>query len=199
MKLLKLFYCSALLFATVHIKAQDWSLSKDKNDVKVYTRSVAGEALKEYKVITVLNCSKEQAIQNIMNWGNYVNWLDGCIEARLLKRIGDDESIGYYVVDAPWPVSDRDLIISLKRRIDGPKTYIDITALPTYMAEKDGLLRLKRFNGYWTIVDLGNGRVEVTQQMWADPGGSIPSWLANATVTDNPYNSFSNLKKQPCK
>jgi hypothetical protein len=37
--------------------------------------------------------------------------------------------------------------------------------------------------------------VDVTYQMHASPGGSIPNWLANQTVVDTPYGTLKALKK----
>jgi hypothetical protein len=36
--------------------------------------------------------------------------------------------------------------------------------------------------------------VLVAYQIHADPGGSIPGWLANATVVDTPFKTLKNLR-----
>lgn len=180
----------ALLFA------QDWSLAKDKNNVQVYTRSVAGESMKEYRVQTVLNTTVDKVVEVVMDWDHYKGWMQDCMEARLLKRESATKTIGYYAIDAPWPVGDRDIANSLEIRKAEGATFIDIVCLPTYIAANKDRVRLNRMKGFWKITELGDGKVKVEQQIWADPGGSIPAWLANATVTDTPFSTFSNLRKK---
>jgi len=176
--------------------AQDWSLAKDKNNVQVYTHIIAGESLKEYRVQTVLNSSVEKVIEVIMDWDHYKGWMHDCLEARLLKRENATKTIGYYAIDAPWPVSDRDIANSLEIRKEDSVTFIDIVCIPTYTPAHADRVRLKRMKGFWKLTDLGEGKVKVEQQIWADPGGSIPAWMANATVTDTPFNTFSNLRRK---
>ena len=45
------------------------------------------------------------------------------------------------------------------------------------------------------LKDNGDGTVEATQQCVAEAGGSIPDWLANSSVVDNPYNTMLKFKK----
>ena len=59
----------------------------------------------------------------------------------------------------------------------------------------DGIVRIQKMKGYWLLTDKGNGIVEVLQQCVAEPGGSIPDWLANSAVVDTPYQSMYKLKK----
>ncbi|MGH8352275.1 MAG: START domain-containing protein, partial [Pseudomonas sp.] len=48
--------------------------------------------------------------------------------------------------------------------------------------------------GLWKLVPMGGGEVEVTYQVHSEPGGSVPSWLANSFVVDAPYNTLAALR-----
>jgi hypothetical protein len=68
--------------------------------------------------------------------------------------------------------------------------------MPTYISEKNGIIRIQRSSGLWHItpVDATHVRVEYTLQV--DPGGWIPAWLVNMVASTGPYQSFIGLRKQ---
>jgi hypothetical protein len=55
--------------------------------------------------------------------------------------------------------------------------------------------RISRGQGFWEVVETSDGKLEITFQMQVDPGGSIPSWLANMFVVDTPFNTLNELKR----
>jgi hypothetical protein len=47
--------------------------------------------------------------------------------------------------------------------------------------------------GFWKLVPKGDA-TEVTYQVHTEPGGSVPSWLANKFVVEAPFNTLKHLK-----
>lgn len=62
-------------------------------------------------------------------------------------------------------------------------------AVPDYMPLREGKVRIPKAEGQWKLVPNADG-VNVTYQMHASPGGSIPNWLANQMVVDTPYGTL---------
>jgi len=178
--------------------AQSWNLAKDKNGVKVYTRKRDGWGIKEYKVkinVKATLSKVRQVLQNDVK--SRKKWSHNCLEVREVERSGDVVCI-YNKVDAPWPVADRDNVTRFEFVTQSSKQFrINMSVLKSHAKapEYSGVVRIKRLKGYWIINDHGNGVVSIMQQCVADPGGSIPDWLANTSVVDSPYNSMWNLKK----
>ncbi|MDT4825464.1 hypothetical protein FQZ97_587500 [compost metagenome] len=54
-------------------------------------------------------------------------------------------------------------------------------------------MRTPQANGQWRLVPNAQG-VNVTYQMHASPGGSIPNWLANRTVVHTPHGTIKALR-----
>lgn len=50
--------------------------------------------------------------------------------------------------------------------------------------------------GYWKLVPKNANETEVTYQVHTEPGGSVPSWLANKFVVDAPFNTLKALKER---
>ena len=55
---------------------------------------------------------------------------------------------------------------------------------------------MKNFKGTWRVVPQEEkGLVQIEHIAHADPGGTIPKWLVNSALVNNPYNSLLNMKK----
>lgn len=187
-----------LLTSSLVSKGQDWSLAKDKNGVKVYTRKVEGWGIKEYKVVMEVKTSHSKIITALKDVPSRYEWAYNSIEIREVERPNSEEVAIYNKVDAPWPVADRDNITRFRFSYPNKSTTrVDMTVIKSHAKAPiyDGIVRVERLKGHWLIRDKGNGWTEVIQQCVAEPGGSIPDWLANSAVVDNPYNSMYNLKK----
>lgn len=188
---------SAVLFMLDSSVAQNWDLAKDKNGVKVYTRKIEGWGIKEYKVKMTVKASFSKVIATLKDVPGRYEWLHNTMEVREVERSSEMIAI-YNKVDAPWPVSDRDNITKFSFSYPSSKTArVDMSVLKTHKKAPiyKGIVRVDRIKGHWYIKDKGNGYIDVMQQCVAEPGGSIPDWLANSAVVDNPYNSMYNLKK----
>lgn len=198
MKLQHFVLIIALLGITYSSKGQNWDLAKDKNGVKVYTRKIEGWGIKEYKVVMTVKTSLPNIIKALKDVPSRYEWAYNSIEIREIERPNNEEVAIYNKVDAPWPVADRDNITRFSFSYPSNNTArVDMTVIKSHKKAPvyDGIVRIERLKGHWLIKDKGNGFTEVTQQCVAEPGGSLPDWLANSAVVDNPYNSMYNLKK----
>lgn len=179
-------------------KGQSWELAKDKNGVKVYTRKLEGWGIKEYKVVMDIKTSPSKIVTALKDVPSRYEWAYNSIEIREIERPNSDNVAIYNKVDAPWPVADRDNITRFKFSYPSAKMIrVDMTVIKSHAKAPvyDGIVRIERLKGYWLIRDKGNSWTEIIQQCVAEPGGSLPDWLANSAVVDTPYNSMYNLKK----
>ena len=75
--------------------------------------------------------------------------------------------------------------------------YLLYSGVPIMMniPEEKGFVRVAQVEGYWKFVPKGDNLTEVTYQVHTEPGGSVPSWLANKFVVDAPFNTLKALKE----
>lgn len=173
-----------------------WTLERDKAGVKVYTRSIEGWSLKEYKAVVQIRATLAQVESALRDAPNRCKWIHNSYNTKDVKTISQNEIYTYCAIDAPWPVSDRDNVVHWKfNRLSDKEIRIDMNCAAEVYPEQSSTVRIKRLKGYWKLVDLGNGYVEVTQQVASEPGGSIPAWLANSSIVDTPFNTLFNLKQ----
>ena len=108
----------------------------------------------------------------------------------MLKSVGAQSWV-YSRFSPPWPVAPRDSVLQITTSLaaDGTLTR-RIQALPEYLPVVDGWVRVSRVDSYWTLRPRADGLVEVLYQAHTEPGGSVPSWLANSFVVDAPFETL---------
>lgn len=182
------------LLGSAMAQAEGWKLAKDEDGIQIYLSDVQGSKYKAYRGVTTIasDMATLRALQEDVSGS--CAWIHACAEQRLLKHEGAETWL-YTRFDMPWPVTARDSVLhvvteegadgSLLRKLDGQ---------PQYIAEKAGNVRVASLEGYWRLVPKGKGKVEVTYQVHTEPGGSVPSWLANSFVVDAPFNTLEQLR-----
>lgn len=175
-------------------QAEDWQVAKNEDGIKVSLSDVAGSKYKAYRGETVINASiaKLRALQEDV--AGACSWVHECKTQKLLKHEGD-QSWTYTQFNTPWPVTARDSVLHITtvQGADGSLTR-QLEGAPKYIPEEQGFVRVAEVQGYWKLVPKGPNSTEVTYQVHTEPGGSVPSWLANKFVVDAPFNTLKALK-----
>lgn len=188
---------SVLLAGVAH--AEDWKVAKDEDGIKVSLSEVPGSQYKAYQGVTLINApvAKIRALQEDV--AGACAWIHECKTQKLLKHEGD-KSWTYTQFNTPWPVTPRDsvLLVTSNTAPDGTLTRT-LEGQPTYLPEEKGFVRVAQVKGFWKLVPKGANQTEVTYQVHTEPGGSVPSWLANKFVVDAPFNTLKALKERAQK
>jgi len=192
----KLFICSIAFFFAVNGSSQEWTLKKDKNGIKVYTRKSEFSKLFEFKAITQVKTSMEMALKTITDGDNLWKWNYKTLKSKTIIKVSKNESIIWMENDFRWPVKNRDNVSKLEiEPIENEGYRINISAAPTnIMRPIKNNIRITNFKGYWLLIPKG-AYIEITQQLYGDPKGKLPHWLINNVLTSAPYHSFSKLRE----
>ncbi|MCF5636245.1 hypothetical protein GIV52_17455 [Pseudomonas syringae] len=177
-------------------QAQDWKVAKDEDGIKVSLSDVPGSDYKAYRGVAVINASvgKLRALQEDV--AGACAWIHECKLQKVLKHEGD-KTWTYSQFNTPWPVTPRDsvLLITTQEGADGSITR-NLEGQPKYLPEEKGLVRVAEVKGFWKMVPKGPNQTEVTYQVHTEPGGSVPSMLANKFVVDAPFNTLKALRER---
>lgn len=172
----------------------EWKLKKEEDGIKVYTKEVEETSLDAFKGIGKVDASIPQIMNVLRDGGNYAEWYPNCSES-VQKENTPERQVNYSVTDAPFPVSDRDSYVEVSFDTLENGMRVNLRALPNYGPKVEDRVRIQLTKGFWRLEKLNNQSTLVTYQMQADPGGSIPSWLANATAVDMPLETLENLRE----
>ena len=185
--------CGLSLLASGLAHAEDWKLAKDENGIKIYLSEVQGSKYKAYRGVTTINADVATLRTLQEDVKGSCQWIHACAEQSLLKHEGMQSWV-YTRFDMPWPVEARDSILHVvsEQGADGSLTR-KLEGVPKYLPEEKGFVRVAKVDGFWKFVPKGD-QIEVTYQVHTEPGGSVPSMLANKFVVDAPFNTLKNLK-----
>lgn len=195
----KLLFISTMLLAATSMNSSSWELKKDEDGIKVYVRTVEGSSFKEYKGETVLkNTTLTKVLSVIFDVENYDNLFPDVSDQKVVKQISKYHNVHYVKVSTPWPVSDRDNVTELEATVsdDGKSANISINARPDMVEKKKNLVRISAGKGHWELKENDDNSVSVLYQYHGNPGGSIPSWLANSFVVSHPFETLENLHER---
>jgi len=175
----------------------EWELRKDKNGIKVYTRSYANSGILEYKAETTATTEISNLIRVINDVENFPAWVANCESARVIENINDSLRIDYYKTDVPWPLDDRDIALEVRTVTNTEKHYETImNAVPKAIPEEEDIVRIKKAKGKWILKKNDKNAIEITYQFYGDPEGNIPSWIINLFIVSGPYKTLSHLKEK---
>ncbi|XLS29074.1 START domain-containing protein [Flavobacteriaceae bacterium M23B6Z8] len=193
---MKMYWLAFFVFGFVTVaNAQNWELKKNKNGIQVYTRSLDSTRINEYKAVVLSNTTVEKALKVILDGDNLWKWNHKTSESKTVSQISNSEFIFWMKNDLPWPVKNRDNVSYVKVREITDGYWIDILPGPSNLvAEQEGTIRMTNFKGHWSIIKKDKS-VQITQQLYGDPEGSLPSWLLNSILTTAPFHSFCDLKE----
>ena len=188
--------CGLTVLLAATAQAEDWKTAKDEDGIKISLSEVAGSQYKAYRGVTVIKTSMDKLRGLQEDVAGACAWIHECKSQKLLKHEGA-QSWTYTQFNTPWPVTPRDSVtqITTEQGADGSLTRT-LKGVPTYLPEEKGFVRVAQVEGFWKFVPKGADQIEVSFQVHTEPGGSVPSWLANKFVVEAPFNTLKALKER---
>ena len=103
----------------------------------------------------------------------------------------------HMVLDLPWPLKDRDVVAALTPLHDeeGQRLILTLTGKPAWIPADRKYVRVPNFASSYTLRYGLEGGVHVTLESTIDPGGSIPGWMMNYSITDMPVKTLTNMRR----
>jgi len=177
-------------------QAESWTVAKNEDGIKVSLSDVSGSQYKAYQGVTTIKASVAKLRSLQEDVAGACAWVHECKSQKILKHEGD-KTWTYTQFNTPWPVTPRDSVLQITtvEGSDGSLTR-NLMGQPTYIPAEKGFVRVAQVEGFWKLVPKGANETEVTYQVHTEPGGSVPSWLANKFVVDAPFNTLKALKER---
>lgn len=175
--------------------ANDWQAVFEGDRVLVEQRTYDNSPLMELRGQTRLTGSLNAVMALLKDAGYNNHWVFRSGGARVLQSSGYEQSYVYGVVDAPWPMQDRDTVVRFDYA-QHPVTRIvtiKISNHPEFIPHRPGLVRVPDFGGFWQLRPLPGGHVDVIYQVHGNPGGWVPTWLANYAAQISVSQTLSNM------
>lgn len=193
--------CSSLIcqeFKVLDESFLGWEKVKDKNGFLVLVKESDTTEIKSIRVIFEFEATLESTVEVLSDIDNYTEWIYKAKKANLIDTINSFQYYYYINFDMPFPVWDRDNVILTSIFIDEENRIVlfDSVAAPNYIPESKGIIRVKTLESHWKIEEKEDGLIRIDYNGFADPSGSLPSWLANLALTAGPTKSFEGFKSR---
>lgn len=195
MKFAAVFLCIFSQIIFTHAQ-NTWEKAHDKEGIVIFTRTVEGKNIKEFRAHMNLDARMSTVASILTTGSNYPNWVYKVSAVNLLKGETPEDTWSRYIIDMPWPLSDRDGISHTQvEQVSPDKLVIRQRSDSDYLPEKEGFVRLALVKSSWTVERKGDGKLAITYQSLADPG-DLPNWLVNAFLLDSPKETLKALSKE---
>lgn len=191
----------SLFFAQSSIAegSEHWQTVLEQDHVVISIYEGFGDySLPKVKASTLVNGSVNDVFAIFEDLENYPSWLADCRTSRLVAQVDSHSNIAHLTFDAPWPVQDRDVVFYRQISVteNGGKV-LEFSAQAEHAEAQACCVRVTKAEGLFRVepVDGDDQTVLVSYEFVSDPGGSLPTWLAEYSVIDAPFNSFVKLRE----
>lgn len=180
--------------------AQSWEKVDEDDGITVWQRSVPGTSLVEFRGRGLVKDNIRKILAVLSDHDRKTEWMHQCAESRLVQAFEPKRLILYNRTGSPYPfISDRDVVVEAQVQFWADKKQIRIDAWNVEhprVPERSGAVRMPKLLLSWVLVQKDDDSTEVTYEVQADPGGSLPNWLVNLASKSLPLHSIRNLRKQ---
>ena len=179
-------------------EAPEWRLVTDRDGVRVYMAHSDDSPIKTFRGEVEVAMTDFRSIGNQLDDYQFVTgWMHMISSIEDLHRSSGIERQIWVTTRLPWPVSNRDAALDLTLTQD-PDTHAVIIAYTDndqLLPKQDGYVRMPDLNGRLQFTPIAPGRVHVSFEVVLDPGGYIPTWIANLILRDIPYFSLRRYQR----
>jgi hypothetical protein len=188
----------AVFFVGILHAEEPWTLAKEAEGIKVFTRSVPGSAANEFRGIAEIDAPIEVIVEVFKDIPSFTQWYGFCKEIKLLKHDTENHRVMYFVLKTMGPVKDRDLVMEAFDKFDkqAGKNTIAIKALKEELVPiQDKYVRMTDLNATYSMDRIDQERTHVTYTVKADPAGYIPAFISNIIQKDQPFLTLKGLRE----
>ena len=184
-----------------------WEVKAESKGVVVHARAKAGSDIKELKTVGEIDSPPAAVFRVLTDFEAYKEAMPYTEESQVLdtEEVGGKKAWYFYsLINAPL-ASRRDYTIRVADQSDWRdgkgfmKTYWEVSAKGP--EPKEGVVRVKVNTGSWLLEPIKNGtQTRATYYLFTDPGGSLPTWIANkanSSAIPDIFVALRKLAKQP--
>lgn len=172
-----------------------WQLETADEDIRIYSRPVEGSPFLAVKAVTRMTAPLKSVVHEMGDGNGCAKWRSMCKSSRILEEVSERERYVYVVLDLPWPLSDRDMVVHSRASVDEGAQTVSVTfeTVSDRLPPQD-LVRAESSASY-TIQAIEEQVVEFTYIMHTDLGGKVPVDQFNSRLLDATRKDMQQLLK----
>ncbi|MAD59881.1 MAG: hypothetical protein CMH49_00005, partial [Myxococcales bacterium] len=179
-----------------------WRVVTKDEGIVVSKRSEPGRDLPSFKGTGLVKASIYEILAILRDGPRRKEWMSKSGKTLVLARKSIFEAISYQQTLAPFPVSDREVIMHTQVYLREEPREIIATfngvkwSKPIPGVDRDDYVWMPYLKGYWRLTSKGDDLTEVTYMVNTDPGGMLPNMLIRRITHYVPLWTLMGLRKQ---
>lgn len=145
-----------------------------------------------YIAQTTANTTLDKLDTYFSNTDNHKLFLERTPITKQIEKTSDNQWLAYYYFNAPWPLSDSDLVIKINRYKEDNKLKFIATASSSDYKTKE-VERMKTYKVIYEFEKIDESTTKITYNADYIPIGSIPNFLIKTWFPEGPANIVINL------
>lgn len=180
------------------IETGAWQLIKDDSvhKIKVYGREENKFNYRTFKAEAILNAPLDHVLQSQLDIANYPKWVWSAIEAKVLKKVADNEFY-YHLVSRTPLIPNRDTIVHTKINPytqAKPSIELIMQGTPDYYPPQKDMVRVKVYQAVIKLTPQGDQTL-INYQGYIELGDDAPAWALNNYQKLAPHLSMLGLRR----
>ena len=195
--ILLLFLVSFSIYA-FDVEGGKWEHLYSKRKLDFYSKEVKGSGILAFSAKGTIKISLLEMLAIVRNVEGTKRWDKNSSVKKTIRDISDIEADTYSVSKMPWPVTNRDLVLNNKLRLDLENNFMIVDSYSIKNKDypkHDDRVRAKMRIARFKIRPASKGRTYIEMYIHIDPKGSIPNWMVNFVQKDLPYDYLRSLEK----
>ena len=172
----------------------EWTLQKDEAHIQLYTRPVPGSPFLEVKATTLINAPMQKVADAFGYGEGCSDWRALCKSSEVLSTVSDTERYVYLVLDLPWPLSDRDMVIHSTVQMDPASNTTTVQLEPASSRHPANDYVRAESSGEYSIRSISQDQVEFTYIMHTDLGGDLSPEVINPQLASSTFTDIAQLR-----
>ena len=162
--------------------ALEWSAQEGAERIALYTAAFPDSPFLAVKAVAQIRAPIERVAATFGDGQGCPEWRATCVSSEVLGTVSEGERYVYLVLDMPWPLSDRDLVIHSTATIDRAAGTVTVALQPAPDKKPPTDYVRAHSSGEYRLRATGPDTVELTYIAHVDLGGELSPDLINPRV-----------------
>ena len=171
--------------------------AEHREEIETWRRNVDDNPLDAFMGRVEVPYGMDVVLAVLGDIDNFPEWVFQCDETEFYP---DDwgPDVVRIVIEGIWPVSDRDAVVrsTFEQEPETLAITIRSRAEEGIVEEKRSFVRIPELDNTFLLEPMEDGWTRITFRTFVDPGGRIPSWLANFVATRAPLTTLRDMRKR---
>jgi hypothetical protein len=172
-----------------------WEFRVEHKNIRIYSSKMDNSSVLGFKGETEFPGSFKKLISLFHDTDNYRRWIHQLAEMEVLEKNDDLEYVIRQVINTPWPLSPREMIVRTGLQGAGDNAVaVTMKGVPDFIPRNPRYHRVRQTDGVWIFTPSGHDKLRITLIMHIDPGEDVPTPISNAAMFEVPFHSLQNLR-----